>query len=111
MVASILYYQSLPDMDTDEAVGKRTLAVRLGKQGAFFALILWLIIIYLTIITLVASGLLSWLSLLSLLTLPIFSKLLRIVRRTKDWVLLDQFGKYVRMLYFFNGIAIILGVI
>jgi len=111
MVASILYYQSLPDMDTDEAAGKRTLAVRLGKQGAFFVLILWLAIIYLTIMILVASGLLSWLSLLSLLTLPIFLKLIRIIRSTEDWVLLDQYGKYVRMLYFFNGMAIILGVI
>jgi 1,4-dihydroxy-2-naphthoate octaprenyltransferase len=111
MVASILYYQSLPDMNTDEAAGKRTLAVRLGKQGAFFLLILWFITIYLTIITLVASGLLTLLSLLSLLTIPIFLKLIRIARNTADWVLLDQYGKYVRMLYFFNGLSIILGVI
>ncbi len=111
MVASILYYQSLPDINTDEAAGKRTLAVRLGKQGACFVLILWLTVIYFTIIALVISGLLTWLSLLSLLTVPIFVKLIRIVRSTEDWILLDQYGKYVRMLYFFNGIAIILGVV
>ncbi len=73
-------------------------------------LILWLTVIYFTIIALVISGLLTWLSLLSLLTVPIFVKLIRIVRSTEDWILLDQYGKYVRMLYFFNGIAIILGV-
>jgi 1,4-dihydroxy-2-naphthoate octaprenyltransferase len=111
MVASILYYQSLPDMKTDEAVGKRTLAVRLGKQWAFFVLILWLTIIYLTIIALVAGRLLTWHSLFSLMTVPIFVKLVRIVRSTDDWVLLDQHGKYVRILYFFNGLAIILGVL
>lgn len=74
-------------------------------------LILWLTVIYFTIIALVISGLLTWLSLLSLLTVPIFVKLIRIVRSTEDWILLDQYGKYVRMLYFFNGIAIILGVV
>jgi 1,4-dihydroxy-2-naphthoate octaprenyltransferase len=110
MVASILYYQSIPDMKTDEAVGKRTLAVRLGKPGAFFVLVLWLSIIYCAILALVAGGLLTWFSLLSLLTVPIFLKLIRIVRSIEDWVLLDQYGKYVRMLYFFNGIAIILGI-
>jgi 1,4-dihydroxy-2-naphthoate octaprenyltransferase len=111
MVASILYYQSLPDMKTDEAASKRTLAVRLGKQWAFIVLILWLTTIYLTIIALVVGGILTWLSLLSLLTVPIFFKLIKIVRTTEDWVLLDQYGKYVRILYFFNGLAIILGVL
>lgn len=111
MVASILYYQSLPDMKTDEIAGKRTLSVRLGKKGAFLALIIWLTIIYLTIISLVASGLLTWVSLFSLLTTPIFIKLIRIVRDTNDWVLLDQYGKYVRILYFLHGLAIILGVL
>lgn len=111
MVASILYYQSLPDMKTDEAAGKMTLAVRLGKQGAYIVLVLWLTIIYFTIIALVVIGLLTWLSLLSLLTVPVFLKLIGIVKKATDWVLLDQYGKYVRMLYFFNGIAIILGVL
>jgi 1,4-dihydroxy-2-naphthoate octaprenyltransferase len=74
-------------------------------------LILWLTTIYLTIIALVVGGILTWLSLLSLLTVPIFFRLFGIMRHTKDWVLLDQYGKYVRILYFFNGLAIILGVL
>lgn len=111
MVASILYYQSLPDMKTDEAAGKKTLAVRLGKRKAFTVLVLWLIIVYLSIIALVVSGFLTWLSLMCLLTVPVFVRLVRIVQSTPDWVALDQYGKYVRILYFFNGIAIILGVI
>jgi len=110
MVASILYYQSLPDMKTDEAAGKFTLAVRLGKQGAFWGLILFFALIYLSIIMLIVYGLLSWLGLFFCVSIPLFIRLIRIVMRTDDWVLLDQYGKYVRIVYFINGISIIAGI-
>jgi 1,4-dihydroxy-2-naphthoate polyprenyltransferase len=109
MVASILYYQSLPDMRTDEAVGKRTLAVRLGKRGAFAGLIVFFILIYSSIILLILYGLLSWYSLAFCLSIPLFAKLVRIVIKTDDWVLLDEYGKYVRIAYFMNGVSIIAG--
>ncbi len=111
MVASILYYQSLPDMKTDVRAGKYTLAVKLGRRGATAGLAVFFILIYGSIVVLAAAGLLSSPSLLCLFTVPIFVKLLRIVRSTGDWVLLDQHGKYVRILYFLNGIAIILGIL
>ena len=110
MVASILYYQSLPDMKTDEAAGKHTFAVRLGKTGAFWGLILFFVLIYLSIVMLVVYGLLSWYSLFFCASIPLFIKLIRIVIKTDDWVLLDEYGKYVRTVYFINGIAIIAGV-
>ena len=108
MVASILYYQSLPDMKTDTAIGKRTLAVRLGKRGAFAALILFWATVYLTILILIFAGILAWPAFGSLLTFPIFVKMIRIVKGTTDWVELNQYGRYVRMLYFLNGIVIII---
>jgi 1,4-dihydroxy-2-naphthoate octaprenyltransferase len=111
MVASILYYQSLPDMKTDEAAAKFTLAVRLGRRGAFWGLILFFVLIYLSILMLTVYGLLSWYSLFFCMSIPLFVKLIRIVTRTDDWVLLDQYGKYVRIAYFINGIAIILGIV
>jgi 1,4-dihydroxy-2-naphthoate polyprenyltransferase len=110
MVASILYYQSLPDMKTDEFAGKTTLALLLGKKGALVGFITFFILIYGSIIGLVGTGLLSWVSLLSLVTTPLFFKVVRLMVQTGDWILLDQYGKYVRILYFANGCTIIAGI-
>jgi 1,4-dihydroxy-2-naphthoate octaprenyltransferase len=111
MVASILYYQSLPDMKTDLAAGKHTLAVKLGKRGAFIGLILFWLLIYLAIVALIFARVISCPALFFLVSIPVFIKMVRVVKNTEDWVLLDQYGKYVRVLYGLNGIAIILGVI
>ena len=107
MVASILYYQSIPDIDTDRAIGKRTLAVRLGLKKAIIGLILFWLTIYTSIITLICLGHLNRLALVSLLTIPIFLRLLMLLRKTTDTVVMDGYGKYIRILYFFNGMVII----
>ncbi len=111
MVALILYYQSLPDMITDAAVNKNTLAVKLGKKGSFAGLIIFFVLIYLSIALLIAYGLLSRYSLTFLLSIPLVVKLINIVVRTDNWVLLDQYGKYVRMVYFICGLGIIAGIL
>jgi 1,4-dihydroxy-2-naphthoate polyprenyltransferase len=111
MVASILYYQSLPDMKTDLAAGKHTLAVRLGKRGAFIGLIVFWILIYLAIITLIFTKILSLYALICLISIPVFVKMVRTVKNTEDWVLLDQYGRYVRILYGLNSIAMISGLL
>lgn len=111
MVASILYYQSLPDMETDRAVGKKTLAVRLGPNGAFVGLIVLWGLIYLSNLLLTLTGTLSWIGFLSLLTLPVFLKLINRMRKTSNRVELDRHGKYVRILYFLNGGILIAAVL
>jgi 1,4-dihydroxy-2-naphthoate polyprenyltransferase len=107
MVASILYYQSIPDIDTDRAIGKRTLAVRLGLQKAIIGLILFWCTIYTSMITLICLGHLNRWALVNLLTIPIFLRLLLLLRKTSDTVEMDRYGKYIRILYFFNGLVII----
>lgn len=111
MVASILYYQSLPDMRTDLSAEKYTLAVKLGKKRALIGLALFWIVIYLSIIGLIIAGFLTWYSIFSLLSIPLFIKMVHTARVTEDWVLLDRFGHYVRILYVFNSIAIIAGLL
>jgi 1,4-dihydroxy-2-naphthoate octaprenyltransferase len=111
MVAGILYYQSIPDMETDEAVGKITLTVRLGRRGSYVVLIAQWVVVYLLVVGLVADGILSPVALLSLLTIGILIRLLKIIPTVQDWQQLDTHGHYVRKMYFLSGIAIILGIV
>jgi 1,4-dihydroxy-2-naphthoate octaprenyltransferase len=111
MVAGILYYQSIPDMKTDEAVGKTTIAVRLGKKGAYAGLIFQWVAVYLLILVFTAVGILAPVALLCLVTVPILGRLLRIMPTVEDWQELDRHGHYVRKLYLINGAIIVLGIV
>lgn len=111
MVAAILYYQSMPDMETDEAVGKMTITVRLGRRQAYKVLIAQWTAVYLMMAGLAAAGVLSRLALGGLLTLPILIKLLRIIPTVADWQELNDYGHYIRKLYLLNGLAIILAIV
>ena len=110
MVAFILYYQSLPDMITDENAGKITLAVRLGKNGAYNGIIVFGVAIYSAMIAEYLTGRLSAVSLLSFITLPLFIKILILAKRTSDWVELDKHGKYPRLFYLINGVILIFAI-
>ncbi len=107
MVALILYYQSFPDIETDKAAGKRTLAVRLGKTGALKFLLAYWITIYASIAALTVAGYFSPIAWCVLITIPILIKLWKIIISTRDWVELDFHGKYVRIFYFVNGLILI----
>ncbi len=109
MVATILYFQNLPDLASDTAVGKRTLVVRLGNPLAGRILPLFGLAIYGSITALYFTGQLGWLSLLAWLTLPVFYRMWKKVQLSEDWRLLDAKGYMIRRIYLFNGLLLIMG--
>jgi 1,4-dihydroxy-2-naphthoate polyprenyltransferase len=110
MVSLILYYQSIPDIDTDERAAKRTLAVRLGKKKALYGLWVYWMVVYASIIVLILRGQLSPLAWCTLLTSPLLIRLWLLARAVKDWPELDGYGKYIRIFYFVNGLIIIFSI-
>lgn len=110
MVAGILYYKSMPDMETDASVGKRTITVRLGRRSAYLGLMAQWAVTYTLILGLAAGSILSPVAAASLLTWPILFRLLWIIPGVEDWQELNDYGHYVRKLYLINGIIIILAI-
>jgi 1,4-dihydroxy-2-naphthoate octaprenyltransferase len=111
MVASILYYQNIPDIDTDRCVGKNTLAVRLGQKNAVRGLVVLWSAIYGSITLLILTGQLPREAATCFLSILILATLLLRLKQTSDPVVMDGYGKYVRILYFFNGMVILLSLL
>lgn len=113
MVAGILYFQSLPEIQTDGAAGKKTLAVRLGMDRAFFLFQIWWPVVWLLSLMLWLVGKAAWPALLSFLAFPFFCLANKALRATTPDTLLalDNKGFLIRRMYLAIGIALILGVI
>jgi len=110
MVAMILYYQSLPDIEADAAVGKRTLAVRLGRPTALWGFRLFVAATMISIVGLVLAGLINPVALISLATLVLAYAVDRTIRSTQDWKDLHNRGGKVRLFYLANGLILVLSV-
>ena len=108
MVAMILFFQSLPDMETDRKCGKRTVAVRMGREISIKFIRLLGTVAVGMIILLEMNGFLSLLALLSLATLPLLMQVVDLLKRTPDWQDVHDKGKRVRLFYLLNGIVIIM---
>jgi len=110
MVAMILYYQSLPDIDEDRAVGKRTIASRLGQPTAIWGVRFFAAITLSCIVLLVFQGLLHSAALFSLVTLVLAWRTDRMIRSTDNWKELHERGGQVRLFYLINGLVLIFSV-
>lgn len=111
MVALILYYQSLSDIEEDKAVGKLTLAARLGREGAVKGYRFFVVSALAWIVLLVAVGALSGFALLCLVAIIPAYRVDRMIRRTEDWKDLHDRGGAVRFFYLANGVIMIVSVL
>lgn len=112
MVAGILFFQSLPEIETDKAAGKYTLAVKLGKERSRMLFDIWWPAVWVLMLNLWAVGLVSGWIALGLLTAPLASIVSRRLHRAStsaEWLNLDASGHLVRKLYLLNGAAMIAG--
>lgn len=71
LITNILVVNNLRDVETDREAGKRTMAVRLGADGARWEFMLWLALSYLTPVVMIALGLAPAWVLLTWFSLPL----------------------------------------
>jgi 1,4-dihydroxy-2-naphthoate octaprenyltransferase len=91
LAAAILVVNNVRDIETDRRAGKRTLAVRLGRERAVkvFAAMLALAYIALPVIWCLSDGLDAWL-LIPLLSLPLVPTLTRTLANRRDGPALNK---------------------
>jgi 1,4-dihydroxy-2-naphthoate octaprenyltransferase len=84
LVDAILYIGNVPDAEADRTVGKRTLSTVLGRKAVRVLAPLYYGTAYGLLLAAVLLGLFPPWALLSLLTLPVVIRVLRITRRHYD---------------------------
>ena len=84
LAAAILVVNNVRDLDTDRRAGKRTLAVRIGRERARSLFVAMLVVAYLVPVGIPALGGLSWWLLAPLASLVLVPPLVREVRMRTD---------------------------
>ncbi len=110
MVAGIMYFQSIPEIETDKAAGKRTLANSLGPRWSVDVFIAWWPLIWLMLSALFAFGLCGWFVFVGIaVSIPLHLTAVRralAARAASDWLSLDAHGHLIRKMYMANGLAL-----
>lgn len=90
MCAAILDANNVRDVEADRAVNKRTLAVLLGQRAARWEYALLVGGAYVLLALLVVAGVVPWLTLLVVVTLPAAWSLVNVVLTSNDTALLHR---------------------
>ena len=114
MVAGILYFQSMPEIFTDAASGKRTLANTLGPEKARVLYRFWWPFVFVLIFVLWLGNITAWPALLGIaLSVPLHKRACYHVDMaivSGEWLPLDVHGHLIRKMYLLCGIGLVVGV-
>ena len=90
LAAAILVVNNVRDVDTDRRAGKRTLAVKLGRERARILFVAMLAVAFAAPLIVIAAGGLSWCLALTVLAWPLAIPLVRTVRTRADGPALNE---------------------
>ncbi len=109
LVAAILHANNLRDLDLDRQFGKRTLATLLGRARANIEYYVLIGGTYVSLILTVLLGVAPWLTLITLVTLPLAIRLMRIVARESEPHTLQPVLRQTAKLHTQFGLLLIAG--
>jgi 1,4-dihydroxy-2-naphthoate octaprenyltransferase len=109
LVAAILHANNLRDIDVDRQVGKRTLATLLGRRGARREYYVLIGGTYLSSLAIVALGIAPWWTLITMLTLPLAARLIRIASRESEARALQPVLRQTAKLHAQFGVLLVAG--
>ena len=114
MSAEILFFQSLPQIDTDPLHGKKTLACKLGKAWALKVQSLSWPLIWFGCFMLPAAGLAGWGSMGAVLAFPAYVLLQRRIKSAAssgNFPVLNSEGHLVKVMFIITSLALFAGLI
>ncbi|HUG13828.1 MAG TPA: 1,4-dihydroxy-2-naphthoate polyprenyltransferase [Thermomicrobiales bacterium] len=103
LVAAILLGNNIRDMDGDEARGRRTLPIVVGRWGGVMTLIALVCGAYLLLLLAVLAGAAPWLALLAFASLPLAPAVIRLFRSTTVPLALHPAVKGIARLHLVQG--------
>ncbi|MBC8161995.1 MAG: 1,4-dihydroxy-2-naphthoate octaprenyltransferase [Roseiflexaceae bacterium] len=109
LVAAILHANNLRDLESDRAIGKRTLATLFGRAGANLEYYTLIGGAFVALLVCVAAGVAPWLTLFSAVTLPTAVRLMRTVAREHEPKLLQPVLRQTAALHTQFGALLVLG--